>query len=129
MKDNDSYFCRVCGSKNVDPCKCNPTIEVHFFKPIAQSKSEDQHTDRSVEILASSCSHQIAQPMSIREVEGLVRDDKGDEVLEELVKRYESNRAGDEEIVSVGAPYLSEGMRVTRMPITEQAIPRDGAPL
>lgn len=37
--------------------------------------------------------------------------------------------AGDEEIVSVGAPYLSEGMRVTRMPITEQAIPRDGAPL
>mgnify|MGYP001815125464 FL=1 len=36
---------------------------------------------------------------------------------------------GDEEIVSVGAPYLAEGMRVTRMPITEQAIPRDGAPL
>ena len=31
---------------------------------------------------------------------------------------------GGEEIVSVGAPYLSEGMRVTRMRQTEQAEPR-----
>ncbi|RLQ23296.1 efflux RND transporter periplasmic adaptor subunit [Seongchinamella sediminis] len=36
---------------------------------------------------------------------------------------------GGEEIVSVGAPYLAEGMRVTRMPLTEQAVPRDGEPL
>lgn len=32
---------------------------------------------------------------------------------------------GGEEIVSVGAPYLSEGMRVTRMRQTEQAEPRE----
>lgn len=32
---------------------------------------------------------------------------------------------GGEEIVSVGAPYLSEGMRVTRMPKREQAVPRE----
>ena len=31
---------------------------------------------------------------------------------------------GDEEIVSVGGPYLAEGMLVTRMKLTEQAIPR-----
>ena len=31
---------------------------------------------------------------------------------------------GGEEIVSVGAPYLAEGMAVTRMKKTEQAIPR-----
>lgn len=31
---------------------------------------------------------------------------------------------GGEEIVSVGAPYLAEGMAVTRMKNTEQAIPR-----
>jgi len=40
-----------------------------------------------------------------------------------------SGLEGGEEIVAVGAPYLSEGMRVTRMPLTEQAIPRDGEPL
>jgi multidrug efflux pump subunit AcrA (membrane-fusion protein) len=33
---------------------------------------------------------------------------------------------GGEEIVSVGAPYLAEDMRVTRMKQTEQAEPRQG---
>ena len=32
---------------------------------------------------------------------------------------------GGEEIVAVGAPYLAQGMRVTRMAATEQAIPRE----
>ena len=34
--------------------------------------------------------------------------------------------AGGEEIVAVGAPYLAEGMRVTRLPRREQAEPRPG---
>ncbi len=33
---------------------------------------------------------------------------------------------GGEDIVSVGAAYLAEGMKVTRMKQTEQAIPRTG---
>ena len=36
---------------------------------------------------------------------------------------------GGEEIVAVGAPYLAEGMRVTRMQLTEQAVPRDSDPI
>jgi RND family efflux transporter MFP subunit len=36
---------------------------------------------------------------------------------------------GGEEIVAVGAAYLAEGMRVTRMADTEQAIPRADDPL
>ena len=36
---------------------------------------------------------------------------------------------GGEEIVAVGAAYLSEGMRVTRMEETEQAVPRESDPL
>jgi multidrug efflux pump subunit AcrA (membrane-fusion protein) len=35
---------------------------------------------------------------------------------------------GGEEIVSVGAPYLAEGMKVTRMAQTEQAQPRADDP-
>ena len=83
-------------------------IKVHFFKPIAQTANGDSSSDRSVDILRASCSHSIAEPMAIREVERLMRNDQGDEVLEELVKRYESNRAGDEEIVII------EGMVPTR---------------
>ena len=36
---------------------------------------------------------------------------------------------GGEQIVAVGAPYLAEGMKVTRMRQTEQAIPREDDPL
>jgi RND family efflux transporter MFP subunit len=35
---------------------------------------------------------------------------------------------GGEEIIAVGAPYLSEGMQVTRMPDREQAVPRADDP-
>lgn len=35
---------------------------------------------------------------------------------------------GGEEVVAVGAPYLAEGMRVTRMAATEQAVPREDDP-
>jgi phosphate acetyltransferase len=83
-------------------------IRVHFFKPIAQSSEDSDTRDRSIEILQSSCAQQVAEPMSVREVEKLMRADRGDEVLEELVKRYESSRSGDDEIVII------EGMVPTR---------------
>ena len=35
---------------------------------------------------------------------------------------------GGEEIVAVGAPFLAEGMKVTRMAQTEQAVPREDDP-
>ncbi len=40
-----------------------------------------------------------------------------------------SGLEGGEEIVAVGAPYLAEDMKVTRMAQTEQAVPRDDDPL
>ena len=40
-----------------------------------------------------------------------------------------SGLVGGEEIVSVGAPYLAEGMAVTHMKLTEQAEPRADEPL
>jgi RND family efflux transporter MFP subunit len=36
--------------------------------------------------------------------------------------------SGGEEIVAVGAPYLADGMKVSRMAMTEQAVPRAGDP-
>ncbi|RDE24533.1 phosphate acetyltransferase [Motiliproteus coralliicola] len=82
-------------------------LKVHFFKPISQQLDRDGQ-DRSVKILSTACGHEIAEPMAINEVERMMRDDRGHEGLEELVKRYESSRAGDEEIVIV------EGMVPTR---------------
>jgi RND family efflux transporter MFP subunit len=39
-----------------------------------------------------------------------------------------SGLEGGDEIVSVGAPYLAEGMRVSRMALSEQAVPRADDP-
>ncbi|MEM6580855.1 MAG: efflux RND transporter periplasmic adaptor subunit [Pseudomonadota bacterium] len=36
--------------------------------------------------------------------------------------------SGGDEIIAVGAPYLAEGMRVTRMALSEQAVPREDDP-
>ena len=40
----------------------------------------------------------------------------------------EGGLSGGEEIIAVGAPYLAEGMQVTRMLATEQAVPREDDP-
>jgi RND family efflux transporter MFP subunit len=45
-----------------------------------------------------------------------------------MIQIYEGLEGG-EEIVAVGAPYLAEGMKVTRMAQTEQAEPRADDPL
>ncbi len=39
-----------------------------------------------------------------------------------------SGLEGGEEIVAVGAPFLAEGMTVSRMPVSEQAVPRADEP-
>ena len=48
---------------------------------------------------------------------------------QEDVSVIDSGLDGGEQIVSVGAPYLAEGMKVTRMRKTEQAVPREDDPL
>ncbi len=42
--------------------------------------------------------------------------------------RVTAGLSGGEEIVAVGAPYLAEGMRVSRMALSEQAEPRSSDP-
>jgi RND family efflux transporter MFP subunit len=42
--------------------------------------------------------------------------------------RVTEGLSGGEEIIAVGAPYLAEGMRVSRMTLSEQAEPRSSDP-
>lgn len=62
------------------------------------------------------------QTMTVRSVGVAAGQMQGDRV--EIL----SGLAGGEEIVSVGASYLAEGMQVTRMTTGEQAAPRPGDP-
>jgi RND family efflux transporter MFP subunit len=62
------------------------------------------------------------QTMTVSSVSVEVGGMQGDQV--EVLSGLE----GGEEIVAVGAAYLAEGMRVSRMATSEQAVPRAGDP-
>ncbi|MCW8885719.1 MAG: phosphate acetyltransferase [Motiliproteus sp.] len=83
-------------------------LKVHFFKPISQPLAGDDQGDRSVSMLASACNEPIATPIDIRDAEHLVSQDKGDELLEELVARFEKSCNGDHDAIII------EGMVPTR---------------
>ncbi len=76
-------------------------IKVHFFKPIAQPQNGDTGCDRSIEILQPACSHPIANPIPIREAEHLVSTSRGDELLEEIVSRFERSAAPQDTVVII----------------------------
>nr|WP_320135432.1 phosphate acetyltransferase [uncultured Amphritea sp.] len=73
-------------------------IKVHFFKPIAQE--ENDRVDSTIAMLQGDCAS-IAEPVSIRDIEQLVSQDKGNELLEQLVARYEQNLPADNEVVII----------------------------
>jgi multidrug efflux pump subunit AcrA (membrane-fusion protein) len=96
------------------------TVEVDFSRVIAADNAKwvpitavqaDSGLDARVWRLDPGTMTVKSQPVEI----GRMRGDRI-EVKAGLI--------GGEEIVSVGAAYLSEGMRVTRMPSREQAVPR-----
>ncbi|MEH6576788.1 MAG: phosphate acetyltransferase [Amphritea sp.] len=76
-------------------------IKVHFFKPIAQSANSDASKDSSIEMLQGDCAYPIAQPIRIRDAEHLVTQNSGDELLEEIVARYEQSLPADNEVVII----------------------------
>ena len=71
-------------------------IKVHFFKPIAENQTDVGVEDRTVALLQGSCEQPIGQPLSMREAEHLVSSGRGDELLEEIVARYEQSRPADQ---------------------------------
>ncbi|SEQ51981.1 phosphate acetyltransferase [Amphritea atlantica] len=82
-------------------------IKVHFFKPIAQGNGHS--TDITIAMLQGDCSSPIANPVPIRDVEQLVSQDKGNEVLEQIVARYEQSLPADNEVVIIEGIVHTEG--------------------
>lgn len=76
-------------------------IKVHFFKPIAQSGNGGQNCDSSVTMLENDCTSPIAEPVPIRDAEHLVSQGQGNQLLEQIVARYEQSLPGDNEVVII----------------------------
>ncbi|WP_027855628.1 phosphate acetyltransferase [Marinobacterium litorale] len=65
-------------------------VRVGFFKPIAQTRNGESE-DRSVSILRSSCAFTIAEPIPMREAEHLVSTGKQDQLLEQVIERFQAS--------------------------------------
>ncbi|GAA6170273.1 phosphate acetyltransferase [Sessilibacter corallicola] len=76
-------------------------INVHFFKPIAQPTAADEGCDRSIAMLQPSCKATIAEPIDIREAEHYVSEGRGEQLLEEIVARFEQTRPADADVVII----------------------------
>jgi phosphate acetyltransferase len=75
-------------------------IRVGFFKPIAQPRNGDSD-DRTVAILRSSCGFSIAEPIPMRDAEHLLSTGRQDQLLEQIVERFEDSCREAPELVVI----------------------------
>ncbi|MEM7420302.1 MAG: phosphate acetyltransferase [Pseudomonadota bacterium] len=82
-------------------------IKLNFFKPVAQPRKGDNGEERSTAIIAHHASVSPITPFSLDYVERMISNDNTDELLEEIIERFEDN--SEQEAVTV-----IEGLVTTR---------------
>lgn len=82
-------------------------LKVNFFKPIAQPRSGDTGPEKSTQIVTHGSPINPPTPFDLSYAEQMIGDGKGDDLLEEIVERFE-NTIKEDEIAII------EGMVPTR---------------
>jgi phosphate acetyltransferase len=82
-------------------------LKVNFFKPIAQPRSGDTGPEKSTQIVTHGSPINPPTPFDLGYAEQMIGDGKGDDLLEEIVERFE-NTIKEDEIAII------EGMVPTR---------------
>ncbi|AWB68224.1 phosphate acetyltransferase [Saccharobesus litoralis] len=77
-------------------------LNVGFFKPIAQPRDDDAGPEKSTAIINASGVVKTAQPFDILQAEQWLSSGNDDELLEQIVGRYESQFQGNELVVLEG---------------------------
>ncbi|BFT30762.1 phosphate acetyltransferase [Alteromonas sp. D210916BOD_24] len=82
-------------------------IKLNFFKPVAQPRRGDNGEERSTAIITHHASVKPITPFKLDYVESMISNDHTDELLEEIIERFEEN--SEQEAVTV-----IEGLVTTR---------------
>ena len=82
-------------------------VKVNFFKPIAQPRSGETGPEKSTQIIKQGSPIDPPTPFALDYAEQMIGDAKGDDLLEEIVERFES-KINDDEVAII------EGMVPTR---------------
>ena len=83
-------------------------VKVNFFKPIAQPRKNDIGPEKSTVIVQQGSTITPPIPFELSYAEQMIGDGKGNDLLEEIVERFESS-ISDEEVAVI------EGMVPTRL--------------
>ncbi len=75
-------------------------VRIAFFKPIAQPRHGGDQPDLTTSIIRANSDMNIAEPISMACAEELIRNDKNDVLLEDIVARYKA-AAEDAEVTLV----------------------------
>ena len=82
-------------------------VKVNFFKPIAQPRSGETGPEKSTQIVTQGSPITPPTPFALDYAEQMIGDGKGDDLLEEIVERFE-NAIGNDVVAII------EGMVPTR---------------
>ncbi|MGI9274096.1 MAG: phosphate acetyltransferase [Endozoicomonas sp.] len=77
-------------------------LRVKFFKPVAQLHVNDKGPERSTKLVQRIMDHEPPAPISSNHVEDLLGDNKGDELMEEVVALFDEASMGAEVMVVEG---------------------------
>ena len=82
-------------------------IKLNFFKPVAQPRKGDNREERSTAIIAHHASVSPITPFELEYVERMISNDSTDELLEEIIERFEESSVQE-------AVTVIEGLVTTR---------------
>ena len=82
-------------------------IKLNFFKPVAQPRKGDNGEERSTAIIAHHASVSPIEPFGLEYVERMISSANTDELLEEIIERFEEKSVQD-------AVTVIEGLVTTR---------------
>ncbi|WP_419147873.1 phosphate acetyltransferase [Pseudoalteromonas 'SMAR'] len=77
-------------------------VKVNFFKPIAQPRKDDLGPEKSTLIVQHGSPIAPPTPFDLSYAEQMIGDGKGDDLLEEIVERFESAVQADEVAIIEG---------------------------
>lgn len=77
-------------------------VKVNFFKPIAQPRSGETGPETSTFIVMQGSAILPPMPFSLSHAEQMISDGKGEDLLEEIVERFESKISNDEVAIIEG---------------------------
>ena len=90
-------------------------LKASFFKPIAQPQPGDKGPDKSTAMVAQGSTLTPAEPIPLHEAERYLYNDNIDELMEEIVGRFQASVEPDSTVIVEGLAQIAGHPYATRL--------------